>query len=200
MRNINIVVFDVGGVLLDWKAGLASVSRLISITPEDLLNTLGEYLEDLELGNISDDYFWQQVCNKHFYMGNYMDLLDSWRSNQPLMPAGWDLAKHLFEMNIPLAICTNNWLGVMEFIIKKYPEFVLFGSIIDSSQEKIRKPDCKIYELVEKEVGYSGKEILFIDDSIKNIEAAEAFGWNTYLYLGNDFDTQNKKVLDVVNG
>jgi len=54
--------------------------------------------------------------------------------------------------------------------------------IIDSSKVKLQKPDKRIYELAEVEAGAKGEEILFIDNTKINTDAAENLGWQTFLY------------------
>ena len=57
-----------------------------------------------------------------------------------------------------------------------------FDQIIDSSIEKVQKPYKEIYELAEKRSGFKGSEILFIDNSQKNLDGAKELGWQTFLY------------------
>ena len=44
------------------------------------------------------------------------------------------------------------------------------------------KPDALAYDAVEKTTGYSGSELLYIDDRPENIEAGAARGWKTILH------------------
>lgn len=59
---------------------------------------------------------------------------------------------------------------------------VKWDAIVDSSVEKVRKPSKEIFKLAEKKAGVKGKEILFIDNGAKHVEAAKRFGWQTFLY------------------
>ena len=43
-----------------------------------------------------------------------------------------------------------------------------------------RKPDAAIYEHVERTTGFGGAEILFFDDVMENVQAAEKRGWLGY--------------------
>ena len=52
-----------------------------------------------------------------------------------------------------------------------------YSCIVDSSEVHKIKPDPKVYQLTERLVGASGKEILFVDDSRTNLMAAERFNW-----------------------
>lgn len=51
-----------------------------------------------------------------------------------------------------------------------------------------QKPDPQIYDIVSKKLPFESKNILFIDDSDKNIEEARRHGWNTLLATGLELD------------
>lgn len=51
-----------------------------------------------------------------------------------------------------------------------------------------QKPDSKIYDIVSEKLPFESKDILFIDDSLKNIEEAKRHGWNTLLATGLELD------------
>lgn len=61
------------------------------------------------------------------------------------------------------------------------------------------KPDSKIYRIVTNGIDYSPKDILFIDDNDKNIEAAKKEGWNTCLADGNHLDIIKGRVEEFLN-
>lgn len=50
------------------------------------------------------------------------------------------------------------------------------------------KPEEKIYIIVEEECGILPNNILFIDDRLENIEAAQKRGWNVCHTTGQDLD------------
>lgn len=51
-----------------------------------------------------------------------------------------------------------------------------------------QKPDKIIYDKVSEKIPFKGSDILFIDDSEKNIETAKSKGWNTLLATGLELD------------
>ena len=64
---------------------------------------------------------------------------------------------------------------------------------------KCKKPESKIYEIVTNDSKYLPKNILFIDDNDKNIEAAKKEGWNTCLTDGTHLDIIKEKVEEFLN-
>ncbi|HXK81786.1 MAG TPA: HAD family phosphatase [Bacteroidales bacterium] len=72
----------------------------------------------------------------------------------------------------------------------------LFKKCFLSHEIAYRKPDVEIYKYVQEEINFSSNEILFIDDSIANIEAANNIGWQTILYTHNKIEDA---LFNVVN-
>ena len=53
-----------------------------------------------------------------------------------------------------------------------------------SARARLIKPDTKIYDLHTRTFDLDPKATFFIDDSMANVEAANAYGWNAVLYTG----------------
>ena len=58
------------------------------------------------------------------------------------------------------------------------------------------KPNPKIYDIVEKEISISNKNILFIDDLEKNLSIPNMKGWNTCQAVGKELDKIKQHVED----
>ena len=52
-----------------------------------------------------------------------------------------------------------------------------------SCRMKLMKPSRAIFDAVAAEIGLPGEEILFIDDSQRNVDGALAVGWKAALYV-----------------
>jgi len=176
-----VIVFDLGGVILDWRAGLHTVASLVNADAESIHKFLQIYLADLEVGLMLGEDFWKTAAKEFGYQGNPHDLAKAWTEGQSRIEPTISFLPEL-ENKYRMIACTNNWLGVVENQEKNIPEFKYFVMIIDSSQEKIKKPDPRMYKLVEERVGASGGDILLIDDSNRNCEQALFQGWQVYLF------------------
>ena len=55
----------------------------------------------------------------------------------------------------------------------------VFDAVIDSAVEGTRKPEPRIYEIVEERLGVSGDSIVYLDDFDHNLGPAQARGWTT---------------------
>jgi 2-haloacid dehalogenase len=188
-----VVVFDLGGVILDWRAGLHTVAKLVNRNGDEIHNFLQEYLAPLELGEMLEDDFWKLVATKFGYTGPVHELAKAWTDGQSRIEPTISFLPEV-AAKYKMVACTNNWLGVVENQEKNIPEFKYFETIIDSSQEKVKKPDPKIYRLVESRVYASGQDVLLIDDSNRNCEQALFEGWQVYL-----FDMKDDRGQSAVN-
>ncbi len=61
----------------------------------------------------------------------------------------------------------------------------IFDNVYRAKDIGLSKQDTKSYEFIIKELKLDPEEILFIDDSIGNIKAAEKVGINTILFTSN---------------
>ena len=71
----------------------------------------------------------------------------------------------------------SNFATVKFAIARKMFSFLgEFDHAVISGHVGVVKPDARIYEILFEQVGKRPEELLFIDDSLKNIEAARALG------------------------
>jgi epoxide hydrolase-like predicted phosphatase len=93
---------------------------------------------------------------------------------------------------MPTALLTNNIREWRDSWRRRLPVNRLFDVVVDSCEVGCRKPEPRIYALVEERLSLPGRNLLFIDDLGVNLKAAHARGWQTVKYD----DTQ--KVLGVL--
>jgi 2-haloacid dehalogenase len=63
-----------------------------------------------------------------------------------------------------------------------FPFLREFDVAIISGREAVAKPDRRIFEILVERVSLPASELLFVDDSPRNVEAARAFGLETIHY------------------
>ncbi len=51
-----------------------------------------------------------------------------------------------------------------------------------SGLERLYKPERPIYDLMVRRMGISAARLLFVDDTLANVEAARSYGWQAALY------------------
>ncbi|NBX66670.1 MAG: HAD family phosphatase [Proteobacteria bacterium] len=180
-RKPRVIVFDVGGVLIDWD-------------PENLFRNL-----------IPDDaerrFFLTHVCPRIW--NNQQDLgLHTWaeavQNRIALYPAfeahiraydtRWPemvkgpvsatvvIKDKLRAAGLPLYAITNFSREKWAVSQNLWPFLKDFDGIVVSGEEKMLKPDPAIYHLLCTRYGLEAAECLFIDDVLENVEAAKSVG------------------------
>ena len=91
----------------------------------------------------------------------------------------------LKELNIDKAILSNFNDGLEDLIFTHFPD--IFGKLVVSETEKMRKPDLKFFERAVEILGVKPEDIIYIGDSIKlDIEPALKIGMKPYLIDRNN--------------
>ena len=87
----------------------------------------------------------------------------------------------LRQKNIPTYIFSNTNELAVGHIRRNFPFFANFDGYILSYEHGAMKPDSKLYEVVERQTGRRGSQILYLDDRPENIETGAARGWQVIL-------------------
>jgi FMN phosphatase YigB (HAD superfamily) len=80
---------------------------------------------------------------------------------------------------------------------------VTYDAIIDSSVVHAIKPEAKIYEVATAQAGRAGNEILLVDDTRTNLNAAEKCDWRVLWfddYRAEESTNRLREVLEPAKG
>ncbi|MCR9108824.1 HAD family phosphatase [Marivita sp. XM-24bin2] len=173
------VVFDIGGVLVDWKPHLAwqekfgsaeAAHAFIERTNFRALNTRadgGERFADLAK-QIEDP-----EDRAHFE--DYVRLY-ALTVTDPI-PGTWDLLDRLKARGTPLHAITNWSAETWDEGLKSQPRLgQVFETLVVSGREGLTKPDPRIFQVFLARADVDPGACVFIDDSRKNVEGACALG------------------------
>lgn len=118
----------------------------------------------------------------------FTDFVNRFALNESIIPVVTAVDKKM-----PVGLLTNMYPRMLDEINKRHliPEFN-WEFIVDSSVVHAMKPDKEIYEIAQKRIGVSADQILFIDNSKKNIDGARAAGWQAYWYDPADCEKSSK--------
>ena len=180
--NIKNIIFDLGGVLVDWN-------------PDKV------FIKVFEGDKQKMEYFYAEVCTQEWNENQdagypmakateervalfpefekeirmYYDRWDEMLGNQ--IQGTVDILKKLTNSPEYKVVALTNWSHeTFPKAIKKFEFLQWFEGILVSGVEKTRKPFPEIYELTLNRFDLKAEESLFIDDNLRNVEAARALG------------------------
>jgi 2-haloacid dehalogenase len=174
------VVFDLGGVLLDWN-------------PRYLYRKLFDDQAEM-------DRFLSEVCTMEWHHAHdlgvppeqtipplveahpeYAEHIWAWPQRSEEMVAGpidesVEILRALKERGVPVYALTNMETWTYPDRVDRYPFLRWFDGTVVSGFEGVAKPDRRVFELLLDRFGLTPETTLFIDDSPKNVAAARAAG------------------------
>lgn len=179
--NIKNIVFDLGGVLIDWN-------------PRYLFTEVIENHDELE-------FFLTEICssawNEEQDAGRSLSEATALLVNQfprfrkeiEMYYGEWEkMLKGPIQINVDIfnrlrksgwyrLLALTNWSAeTFPVALGKFSFLYDFDGIIVSGIEKIRKPQPAFYQLMLDRFKINPSETLFIDDNFRNIQAAQEMG------------------------
>ena len=191
MKPVKNIIFDLGGVLMDWN-------------PEYLFNSMFDDKTKMQ-------WFLENVCNSEWNVqqdagrsfSEAVEILiekhpgyekeikaydEQWETTiKGTFPEAVEALEKLAESGKYRIFALTNWSAEKFPLVRnKYAFYDLFEDILVSGEEKLIKPDPAIFELAISRFEIEPTESLFIDDNLKNIEAAQKMGFQVIHYNGTE--------------
>ena len=184
---IETVIFDVGNVLYRWDRRLPYVAHFADPAElDDFLETVIPL--DWHAQHDAGRPAAEMVAERSALFPQHAPLIADWfaRFNESIpgpVEGSLELVGRLLANGIPLHGITNFGADTWAGFRPTAPVFDSFRDIVVSGDEKLAKPDPAIYALAERRFGYAPQAMLFIDDSLPNVEAARARGWHGHHFV-----------------
>lgn len=189
---IKAIVFDIGGVLLDLDLEICKKSFRERIGFETIDEYIDTYCQkgfwgDFESGVIDSQGFIDKCIENSRPGTTPQDVVSCF--NDFLIGVDKEKVDYLKDLSTryPLYILSNN----NPIAMKKIRSFFLengadmddiFTGMFLSYEMKVMKPSGEIFLRMIDSIGLAPQEILFVDDSGRNIEAAKKYGISTLYY------------------
>jgi 2-haloacid dehalogenase len=184
MKHIDTIIFDLGGVLIDWN-------------PEYV------YLDVFNGDREKMKWFFDHICT-HDWNENQdagYSLAKATEERVALFPeheelirmyyGRWvemlgeaifdtvDILDNLVSKKQHKIVALTNWSHeTFPIALERFEFLHWFEGIVVSGEEKTRKPFKEIYETTLNRFNIKAEQSIFIDDNLRNIEAANALGIN----------------------
>ena len=180
MPNVRNVIFDVGGVLLEWDPP-AFIARLHpdAATQALIRQQIFEHPDwhEFDRGAIALDQAIDVFGKRAGLDREQMSALLR-TANASLRPiAGTvQLLDDLAAAGVPLYLLSNMPVSTYEFLTRKHAFFRHFRHLVISGAIRMIKPEPAIYKHLVEQTGIVPAESVFIDDLLKNVIAARECG------------------------
>ncbi len=194
MQNIENIIFDLGGVILDIDYNLTRVAfeklGVLHFNEMYSLATADKLFKNLEIGTISEEYFYQEFNNCTGLNLTADEIRVAW--NAMLLSFREESLKFLSSVGTRYRIfllSNTNFIHLNSFkkIFHQQKREKLFEEYFEqafySCEIGWRKPDTECYNWVIKKLNIDPNRTLFIDDSQFNIEGAKKAGLQTIQLL-----------------
>ena len=188
--TIKTIIFDVGGVLLrtEDRRPRTMLADAFGMTYEQLENLVfnAESGHAAQRGERSADEHWENVrqvlrlqpdelpaVRDTFFSGDVLDreLVDFVRSLNPPYQT---------------ALLTNAFDDARAALTERFGLGAVFDPMIVSAEERVMKPDPRIYEIALERCGVAAAEAVLVDDFPHNIRGAREAGLQAVWFRSRD--------------
>jgi 2-haloacid dehalogenase len=185
--RISAVVFDLGGVLIDWDP------RYLYRTLFDDEAAMEEFLATVttQEWNRGQDAGrpWSEAVE---------ELVEQHPDRRDLIEAYWrrwpETLGDAIEPTVTILdelrstgmrlFALSNWSGETFPVARpRYPFLEWFDGIVISGDERVAKPDLRIFRILLDRYGLSARQALFIDDHAANVDAAAGLGFTAVRFV-----------------
>ena len=169
---IKNIIFDIGGVILDDS--IQNISDLFKEDATELWKkAFGKSFKNCLLGNIEvSDYIETFKNDVDYDKIKYILSKENLNISYPLMKENYEYISSLKDEGYNLYILSNITKESYEYFISIINVDEIFMGGVYSFQEKLLKPDRRIYELIINKYNLNKEETMFFDDRVKNVEVA----------------------------
>lgn len=180
--SFTTIIFDLGGVLIDWSPRYVFNDQYFSSEEErtyffenicthdwNEAQDAGRSIVEATQMLIAEHPEWESAI-RDFY-GRWTDMLGG-----PIRETV-EIFKQLRDNNKHKIYALTNWqAGLFEIALVRYDFLHWFDGRVVSGVEKTRKPFPDFYHILLDRFRVNPEEAVFIDDNLRNVDAAKALG------------------------
>lgn len=187
-HEIDTIIFDLGGVLVDWKPEYVYRQvfdgdeekvqwflRTVCTSSWNLEQDGGRTIEEAVKSKISEFPQYEEWILLYYQKWHQM-------FSGPIIE-NVSLFQQLKAIKNYKIYALTNWSAEKwDKALELFPFFKEFDGIVVSGQEKTKKPALKIYNIILNRFNINPKNAIFIDDNKENIIAANKINLNGIHY------------------
>jgi putative hydrolase of the HAD superfamily len=186
MTAVRNVIFDLGGVVLEWNPDAILENHYADPGTRAVLKAALFQHPDwvqMDRGTLGEPEVIERLAQRTgIASGELAGLMEAVR--QSLQPKADTLLllDDLAGRQVPLYCLSNMPAGTFAYLRERYDFWSVFRGIVISGEIKMMKPEREIFDHLLCRYGLSAAETVFVDDHPPNIEGARALGLQTVLF------------------
>ncbi|MGB6431240.1 MAG: HAD family phosphatase [Candidatus Acidiferrales bacterium] len=185
--NRSVVVFDLGGVLIDWNPRY--LYRQLFGGDDAAME---HFLENVCTAEWNDQQdagrtFAEACASLKLAHPDKAELIDAWIERYEEMLGGEisgtvEILAELRARGVPVYALTNWSSETYPAAVRRFEFMKWFRGVLVSGDVKLLKPDARIFELFLETFGIDAAHVAYIDDRRANVEAAIALGMHGIVF------------------
>jgi FMN phosphatase YigB (HAD superfamily) len=190
MVVIEAILFDVGNVLIEWDPRHLYRKLLPS---EEAVEEFLSKICTLEWHFAHDQgvSFEENALPLKEQYPEHAELIDQWGGRYmemaPQEVVGMSaLVNRAKSVGLGIHGLTNMPTPTFPMLLERFPVMRQLETVVVSGDEKVCKPEPRIFELALERMGADADKVLFVDDSMPNIDAAKAMGFHVHHFSQSD--------------
>lgn len=179
--DFHTIIFDLGGVLIDWNPRY--VYRQIFDSEEKIdwfFETIctNDWNENQDAGKSLQEATEELVAQFPDYENEVRAFYGRWEEMLGgAIPDTVEVLKELKDLNKYKFYALTNWSAeTFPVALQRYDFLRWFDGIVMSGEEKTRKPFPEFYQILLNRYSVNAGNAIFIDDNLRNVKAAESVG------------------------
>lgn len=205
MSQINTIIFDLGGVLVDWNPQYVFHDTYFD-SPEKRKYFFehictSDWNEEQDAGRSYVEATQELVAKFPEWESQIRDYYGRWSDmlKGPIPETVQILRKLKDSGKYKLYALTNWHAGLFDIALTRYNFLHWFDGRVVSGEEKTRKPFPEFYHRLLNRYNVKPGEAIFIDDNLRNVKAAGALGIKSIHFTGPHKLEKELKALDILN-
>lgn len=177
---IKNVVFDIGNVLMTFQPVVYFNSYFQN--EEKTMRLCTQIFADDAWAKYDQGILFMEDL-KEYYTKTYPDdkedllyILDHWLELMGPIPEAFQLMQDLRMEDYGIYLLSNISKDSADYLKATQPFFGYADGAVLSYEEKINKPDHRIFQILLERYDLKAEETLFLDDNLTNVEAAKCRG------------------------
>lgn len=187
--RFKVIAFDFGSVIAkaNWQEVASFVAQSLHISEKEATEVLQKLKEQTKKGEKEQDFWLAYAYSKNIKLpDNWQEQLDKAKLQAiKVIPGMIELVLDLKKHGYQTALLSNTSKNQAD-IKRKLGYYNLFNPVLLSYEIGVRKPNPEAYKILLSKLQVPAEAVLFIDNQLKNVEAAKSLGIEGIVFVDRD--------------